>query len=65
MIFCNDLGAVPSGSSALCHGDHTFLSEEHLKEFANAYSISENDLKHEIPLAKKLLARTISFICSL
>jgi len=41
----------------LCPGGQTFLSEEHLKDFANAYSISENDLKHEIPLANNLLRK--------
>jgi len=38
-------------------GGQTFLSEEHLKIFANAYSSSENDLKHQTPLAKNLLRR--------
>jgi len=28
-----------------------------MKEFANAYSISENDLEHETPLAKNLLRK--------
>jgi len=30
---------------------------KHLKEFANAYSINENDLKHEVSLAKKMLQK--------
>jgi len=46
-----------SGISALSSGVQTFLSEEHFKEFANAYSISENDLKCEILLAKNLLRK--------
>jgi len=37
------MGAILSGISAHCPGNQTFLSEEHLKELANAYSISEND----------------------
>jgi len=32
------------------------FSEENLNELANAYLISENDLKHETPLAKHLLS---------
>jgi len=43
------------GVSALCPGGEIFLSKEHLKEFANAYSISENDSKHGVPLANNLL----------
>ena len=56
-IFCNDSGAVLSGVSTLCSGGQTFLSEILLKEFANAYSISENGLKQEIPLAKYLFRK--------
>jgi len=52
-------------------GGQTFLSEEHLKELANAYSISENYVKHETPFANNsegviaaYMARTISLIYS-
>jgi len=48
---------ILSGISALWPGRQTFLSEEHLKKFANAYSVSENDLKHETLLAKNLLRK--------
>jgi len=34
-------------------GCQTYVSEEHLKEFANAYSINENDFE----TAKKLLRK--------
>jgi len=37
MTFCNGSGEILSGISALCPGGQTFLSEKHLKEFANAY----------------------------
>jgi len=33
------------------------LSEEHLKKFASAYSITRNEPKHEIFLAKNLLRK--------
>ena len=58
MIFCNDSGAIVSFISTLCPWGQTFLSER-LKEIANAYSINENDLKHEIPLAKHLLRKEL------
>jgi len=35
--FCDDSGALLSGISNLCPRRQTFLSEEHLIEFANAY----------------------------
>jgi len=57
MTFCSDSGAILSSISALCLGDQASLSEKHLKEFANEYSLSKNDLKHEIPLAKNLLRK--------
>jgi len=57
MTFCYGSGAIISSISALCPGGQTFLSEEHLKKFANAYSVSENVLKHEIPLAENLLRK--------
>jgi len=34
-VFCNDSEAILSRMSALCPGDLIFLSEIHLKEFAN------------------------------
>ena len=46
-------------------GGQTFLSEKHLKKFANAYSISENYLKHEIPLTKYLLRKQAQLHTSL
>jgi len=46
MTFCSGSGAILSGISTLCPGGQTFLIEEHLKEFENAYSFSENDLKY-------------------
>jgi len=54
MTFCNGSGESLSSISALWPGGQTFLSE-HLKKFANAYSISENVSKHEILLAENLL----------
>jgi len=45
MIFCNDLGEIRSDVSARSPGDQTFILEEHLKKFVNAYSISENNIK--------------------
>jgi len=57
MIFCNDSGGILFGISPLRLGDQTFLSEERLKELTNAYKYSENDQKHETPLAKKLLRK--------
>ena len=55
VTFTNGPGAILWGISALWPGGgQTFLSEEHLKEFANAYSIAQNNLKHEIVLAKDL-----------
>jgi len=73
--FSRDCSVILCGIVALCPGGQTFLSEEHLKEFAAACSVSENDLKHEIPLANKLLMKEheqdrpatfvqfLSFIC--
>jgi len=52
---CNDSEAILSRISALCPGGQTFLLQKHLKEFANHIHFSENDLKHEITLAKNLL----------
>ena len=57
MTFCDGSGAILSSISALWPGGQTFLSEEHLKKFANAYSVSENDFKHETLLAKSLLRK--------
>ena len=57
MTFCKGSGAILFGISAFWPGGRTFLSEKHLKKFANAYSISENDLKHETLLAKTLLRK--------
>ena len=34
-----------------------YFNQKKTKQFANAYSTSENDLKHEIPLAKELLQK--------
>lgn len=65
--------AVFCGISALCPGGQTFLSEEPLNAFAKAYSVKQSDLKHEIPLVKKLLTKEpeqpatvmqfLSFLC--
>jgi len=63
-ISCNDSGEILSGISALCPGGQTFLSKKHLKGFANAYSISEKDLK-EKPLEKNLLRRASQLPTSL
>ena len=41
----------------LCPGQQSFLCDEDLTQFAIAYSINPNDLKHEIPLVKKLLKK--------
>jgi len=65
MTFCNGSGAIFSGISALWPGGQTFLSEEHLKKFAFAYSISENYLKHETLLAKNLLRKELQLPTSL
>jgi len=37
--------------------DVKYFYQKKTKQFANAYSTSENDLKHEIPLAKELLQK--------
>jgi len=63
-ISCNDSGEILSGISALCPGGQTFISKKHLKGFANAYSISEKDLK-EKPLEKNLLRRASQLPTSL
>ena len=47
------------GNSAFCPGGQRFLSEGHLKEFANAYCTSENVLKHEISLANNFLRKEL------
>jgi len=65
MTFCNGSGAILSGISALWPRGRTFPSEEHLKKFANAYSVSENDLKHETLLAKNLLRKESQLLTSL
>jgi len=54
MRFCSGSGAIVFRISALWPGGQTFLSEEHLKKFANAYSVSENVSKHDILLAEDL-----------
>jgi len=54
-----------SGNSALCPGGQRFLSERHLKEFANAHCTSENELKHEIPLEKNYLWKELQLPTSL
>ena len=41
----------------LCPRGHNFLFEEHLIKFAAAYSVNYGDLKHEIPLLKKLISK--------
>ena len=56
---------VFSGNSALCPGGQRFLSEGHLKEFANAHCTSENESKHEIPLAKDNLWKELQLPTSL
>ena len=63
-IFC--------GISALCPGSQSFLSEKALQAYINAYSISQYDLQHEIPLVKKLLNKepkqptsALEFLCFL
>jgi len=56
-ILCNDSGVILSGISALCPGGQTFLSENHLKDLANAYSISE--------MAKYLLRKKAQLPASL
>ena len=35
----------------------TFLREDDLKSFALSYSVNQSDLKHELPLVKKLLQK--------
>jgi len=64
MTFWNDSGEIISSISALWPGCHTLLSE-HLKQFANAYSISENDLKHETLLARNLIRKEYQLPTSL
>ena len=56
---------VFSGNSVLCPGGQRFLSEGHLKEFANAHCTSENELKHEIPLANNFLRKELELPTSL
>jgi len=65
MTFCNGSGAILSGISARSVGGQTFPSEEHLKKFANAYSIRENDLKYETLLAKNFLGKASQLPTSL
>ena len=55
--FSKDSVAIFAGISSLCPGGRTFLSEQLLVDFAIAYSICGHDLKHEIPLVKKLLLK--------
>jgi len=65
MTFRNGSGAILSGISARSVGGQTFPSEEHLKKFANAYSIRENDLKYETLLAKNFLGKASQLPTSL
>jgi len=60
MTFCDASGPILSGISALWPRGQAFLSEQDLNKFVNAYSISENDLKHETLLAKNLHRKDIS-----
>ena len=53
--FSSESCTIFCGISALCPGSQSFLSEKTLQAYANAYSISQYDLQHEIPLVKKLL----------
>lgn len=46
-----------NGIAALCPGQQSFLCEKDLIQFAVAYSVNPDDLKHEIPLIKKLLTK--------
>ena len=55
--FSQDSCVIFCGISALCPGGQTFLHEDDLKSFALSYSVNQSDLKHKLPLVKKLLQR--------
>lgn len=55
--FSKESCSILCGVSALCPRGETFLYEEDLKAFASAYSVNQSDLKHEIPLMKKLFMK--------
>lgn len=55
--FSKESCAIFCGISALFPGGQSFLSEKDLQAFAVAYSVSQHDLQHEIPLVKKLLMK--------
>ena len=70
--FSSESCTIFCGISALCPGSQSFLSEKTLQAYANAYSISQYDLQHEIPLVKKLLNKepkqptsALEFLCFL
>ena len=48
---------ILNGIAALCPLQQSFLRENDLLQFAAAYSVNPEDLKHEVPLIKKLLAK--------
>ena len=57
--FSKDACVIFCGISALCLGGQTYLHEDDLKSFALSYSINQSDLKHELPLVKKLLKKEL------
>jgi len=56
MIFCNDSEAILSRISTLNLGGRIFLSEKHLKEFANHIHLVKI-FKNEITLSNNLLRK--------
>ncbi|XP_064089194.1 uncharacterized protein LOC135203389 [Macrobrachium nipponense] len=55
--FSKDSCVIFCGISPLCPAGQTFLHEDDLKSFALSYSVNQSDLKHELPLVKKLLQK--------
>ncbi|XP_064111563.1 zinc finger MYM-type protein 1-like [Macrobrachium nipponense] len=55
--FSKDSCVIFCGISALCPEGQTFLHEDDLKSFALSYSVKQSNLKHELPLVKKLLQK--------
>ena len=54
--FSSSSESILQGICALDPTAESFLSEQYLLAFAKFYSINKEDLEHEIPLVKKLIA---------
>lgn len=53
--FSSDANVILRGIAALSPGTNLFLSEDDLNVFAKCYGVNGHDLKHALPLVRKLV----------